>query len=60
MGYHRPVSHFNTGKRSEHFSRVHFDEEISLKTASMVCDNKKFTEEFSSPHISVCGLLRAR
>lgn len=24
MGYHRPVSHFNTGKKSEHYSRKHF------------------------------------
>lgn len=26
MGYHRPVSHFNTGKKSEHYSRKHFQE----------------------------------
>ena len=26
MGYHRPVSHFNTGKKSEHYSRKHFTE----------------------------------
>ena len=26
MGYHRPVSHFNTGKKSEHVSRKHFSE----------------------------------
>lgn len=26
MGYHRPVSHFNTGKKSEHYSREHFEE----------------------------------
>lgn len=26
MGYHRPVSHFNTGKKSEHVSRKHFTE----------------------------------
>ena len=24
MGYHRPVSQFNTGKKSEHYSRKHF------------------------------------
>ena len=24
MGYHRPVSHFNIGKKSEHYSRKHF------------------------------------
>ncbi|MBI2444375.1 MAG: oxidoreductase [Candidatus Magasanikbacteria bacterium] len=26
MGYHRPVSHFNRGKKSEHYSRKHFTE----------------------------------
>lgn len=26
MGYHRPVSSFNLGKRSEHRERLHFDE----------------------------------
>ncbi|MCC7523114.1 hypothetical protein IT407_04955 [Candidatus Uhrbacteria bacterium] len=26
MGYHRPVSQFNTGKKSEHYSRKHFEE----------------------------------
>ena len=26
MGYHRPVSEFNPGKKSEHAERVHFVE----------------------------------
>lgn len=26
MGYHRPVSYFNPGKKSEHYSRKHFRE----------------------------------
>lgn len=26
MGYHRPVSQFNAGKRSEHHERQHFTE----------------------------------
>jgi len=26
MGYHRPLSHFNTGKKSEHCSRKHFEQ----------------------------------
>jgi len=26
MGYHRPVSQFNTGKKAEHYSRKHFTE----------------------------------
>jgi hypothetical protein len=27
MGYHRPVSHYNIGKKSEHYSRMHFKED---------------------------------
>jgi len=26
MGYHRPVSEFNKGKKSEHIERLHFKE----------------------------------
>lgn len=26
MGYHRPVSHYNVGKKAEHYSRKHFKE----------------------------------
>ncbi len=26
MGYHRPVSEFNSGKKSEHAERLHFRE----------------------------------
>ena len=29
MGYHRPVTHFNNGKKAEHFSRNHFQEIIT-------------------------------
>lgn len=36
MGYHRPVSHFNTGKKSEHFSRKHFTECVSANTKFML------------------------
>lgn len=32
MGYHRPVSHFNIGKKSEHYSRKHFTECASANT----------------------------
>lgn len=39
MGYHRPVSHFNTGKRSEHYSRLHFSERLS--------ENSAFIREFA-------------
>lgn len=33
MGYHRPVSSFNVGKKSEHYSRQHFSEAVSLNSA---------------------------
>lgn len=39
MGYHRPVSQFNIGKKSEHYSREHFQEQESLN--SLFC--KKYT-----------------
>jgi hypothetical protein len=29
MGYHRPVSQFNTGKKAEHCSRKPFTESVS-------------------------------
>lgn len=33
MGYYRPVSHFNEGKKSEHYSRIHFTEAESTNSA---------------------------
>ncbi|PMR77429.1 anaerobic ribonucleoside-triphosphate reductase [Billgrantia endophytica] len=30
MGYHRPVSQFNIGKRAEHGERRHFREGVGL------------------------------
>ena len=33
MGYYRPVSYFNIGKKSEHMSRIHFREQVSLNNA---------------------------
>lgn len=39
MGYHRPVANFNVGKKSEHFSRRHFNETKSV--------NSEFTKKFS-------------
>lgn len=33
MGYHRPVSHFNVGKKAEHYSREHFQECASANSA---------------------------
>lgn len=40
MGYYRPVSHFNVGKKAEHMSRVHFQEEVCM-------NNSAFCEEYS-------------
>jgi hypothetical protein len=32
MGYHRPTSYFNVGKKGEHCERVHFDESTTCKS----------------------------
>ncbi len=40
MGYLRPVSHYNTGKKSEFYSRKYFDEN---KTA-----NSEFVRQFGN------------
>lgn len=40
MGYHRSVSHFNKGKKVEHYSRMHFNETSSL--------NSLFTQKYSN------------
>ncbi len=32
MGYHRPVTSFNIGKKAEHAERKHFDENISANS----------------------------
>ncbi len=48
MGYHRPVSHFNIGKKSEHYSRKHFTE---VRAA-----NSKFIALYSSsPSVQACA-----
>lgn len=39
MGYHRPVSHYNTGKKSEFCSRESFSEEETI--------NSRFNKQFS-------------
>ncbi|MBU0596589.1 anaerobic ribonucleoside-triphosphate reductase [Patescibacteria group bacterium] len=41
MGYHRPVSNFNTGKKSEHYSRKHFQENICA------ISNVQFVKQYS-------------
>lgn len=38
MGYHRPVSHYNPGKKSEHYGRKHFEE--------CVVANRLFSEKY--------------
>lgn len=38
MGYHRPVSHFNIGKKAEHYSRKHFVETVAA--------NHEFCQEY--------------
>lgn len=40
MGYLRPVSHYNVGKKSEFYSRTYFTEEQS--------NNSKFMKEFGT------------
>ena len=34
MGYHRPVSCYNFGKKSEHYSRQHFSETATINSTS--------------------------
>lgn len=47
MGYHRPVSHFNIGKKSEHASRKHFEE--------CVAANSEFTRQYAGANTAaVC------
>jgi len=37
MGYHRPVTFFNIGKKAEHINRKHFEE---CKTANLAFIDK--------------------
>jgi hypothetical protein len=37
MGYHRPVSEFNPGKKSEHYERTHFVESGAVRVREDVC-----------------------
>jgi len=45
MGYFRPVSHFNTGKKAEHYSRVYFREPM------IAADNRAFIKQYSKPEM---------
>lgn len=38
MGYHRPVTYFNIGKKAEHMNRKHFEECNSA--------NQAFTQKY--------------
>jgi hypothetical protein len=40
MGYHRPVSQFNRGKKQEHAERVFFREEPRVPCTSNLAINK--------------------
>ena len=52
MGYYAPVktadggSRWNIGKRSEHYSRAHFDMEQSMHSLEAVESNKAFCDKF--------------
>ncbi len=37
MGYHRPVSEFNPGKKGEHYERTHFTEPAEIGERREVC-----------------------
>jgi hypothetical protein len=41
MGYHRPVSHFNIGKKAEHYSRKHF------KMCATIAANDDFCQKYA-------------
>lgn len=45
MGYMRPVSGWNTGKKSEFYSREYFDEEKTLHSLAVAESNKQFNEK---------------
>lgn len=48
MGYHRPVSHFNIGKKSEHVSRKHFQE--------CVAANSSFIAQFAGAAVTAAAV----
>ena len=47
MGYYRPVSHFNTWKKAEFYSRKYFDANTSL--------NSKFINNFNENCECACS-----
>lgn len=47
MGYHRPISEFNPGKKSEHAERRHFKEPASTLISPEVGDRaRQAVQEF--------------
>ncbi|MFA5945652.1 MAG: anaerobic ribonucleoside-triphosphate reductase [Patescibacteria group bacterium] len=46
MGYHRPVAYFNIGKKSEHYSRKHFD--------ACVDGNSAFSAQYAPATAALC------
>lgn len=44
MGYFRPVSQFNKGKKSEFYARTYFTEEKALASAKRYQQEKSATE----------------
>ncbi len=47
MGYHRPISHYNVGKKAEHMSRKHFQEVVGA--------NKQFVDQYSAQPAQVAA-----
>jgi len=47
MGYHRPVSDYNIGKKGEHYSRKHFNED-RCKEEKCAVANTNFLLKFGS------------
>lgn len=51
MGYHRPTSYFNIGKRGEHEERKHFEEKTTVESAG------KITKTLCVAFMILCGAL---
>lgn len=43
MGYYAPVSMMNTGKKAEHYSREHFNYDVTMTSL----DNAEFCKQFA-------------
>ena len=49
MGYFRPVSHFNIGKKAEHYGRKHFSESVSINSRFI----KKYSQQRKDNHLAM-------